>query len=88
MKLSMFTKKESYVEWLTREIEAIRSNGLRIAVAQYERALRGQGKDKWMKFNNTTNEDMWAKHLVWLEGNVKYLQCKIRRYQREIANNS
>ena len=88
MKLAMFTKKESYVEWLTREIEAIRNNGLKTAVAEYEKALRGEGKDAWMNFNKTTSEAAWANHLMWLEGNVKYFQCKIKRYQREIAKNS
>ena len=88
MKLAMFTKKESYVEWLTREIEAIRVNGLKMAVADYEAALRGEGKDHWMKLNNTTNEEMWTRHLIWLEGNIKYFECKIKRYQREIARNS
>ena len=88
MKLAVFTTKESYIDWLTREIEAIRNNGLKMAVNEYERALRGEGKDAWMTFHKTNDEKMWATHLMWLEGNVKYFKCKIKRYQREIAKNS
>ena len=88
MNLAMFSTKESYVEWLIREVEAIRNNGLRMAIDEYEKAIRGEGKDKWMKLNNTTNEEMWNKHLYWLEGNIRYFKCKIKKYQREIAKNS
>ena len=88
MKLAIFTTKESYVTWLTNEIEAIRKHGLRQAKEEYEAALRGEGKEKWMNFNKTTDEGIWNRHLNWLRGQVEYLERKIRKYQREIAKNS
>lgn len=44
MKLAMFTTKESYVEWLIREVEAIRNNGLKMAINEYERPFEGNVK--------------------------------------------
>ena len=88
MKLAAFTTKESYVTWLNNEIEAIRKNGLRMAKEEYEKALNGEGKERWMSFNNTTNEEHWNLHLNWLKDQVEYLERKIKKYQREIAKNS
>lgn len=87
MKLGMFTEKESYIAWLEREIEAIRNNGLKQAKKEYEAALRGEGKEWWMRFNNATSEDVWERHLLWLRNRVEHLEGKIEKYQREIAKN-
>lgn len=88
MKLSMFTTKESYVAWLENEIEAIRKNGLKAANEQYELALAGVGKESWMRFNHTRDEEVWEQHLNWLKGRVEYLEKKIKKYQKEIAKHS
>ena len=88
MKLAMFTTKESYIAWLNNEIEAIRNNGLRQAKEEYEKALRGEGKESWMRLNNTDNEYAWNHHLSWLRGQVEYHEKKIKKYQSEIAKNS
>lgn len=88
MKLAVFTTKESYVTWLSNEIEAIRNHGLKQATEEYEAALRGEGKEKWMSFNKTTDEEIWNLHLNWLKDQVKYLERKIKKYQREIVKNS
>ena len=85
MKLPVFTTKESFIEWHQREIEAIRNNGLRMAIEDYERAIRGESKEKWMKFNNTSDESVWEAHIDWLRDQVSYLQNKIKRYERKIA---
>lgn len=88
MKLAMFTTKESYVIWLKNEIEAIRKNGLKQAREMYEAALRGEGKENWMRFNKTTDEEVWSRHLIWLREQIEYMEKKIKKYQREIAKNS
>ena len=88
MKLAVFTTKEDLVNWYQNEIEAIRNNGLKNAREMYEAALRGEGKENWMKLNNTTDEGMWNHHLRWLREQIAYLERKIRNYQREIAKNS
>lgn len=85
MKLAMFTTKESLVTWYKNEIEAIRNNGLRQAKEEYEAALQGEGKEWWMRWNNTTDEEVWNRHLEWMREQVEYLERKIRKYQREIA---
>ena len=88
MKLAAFTTKESYVTWLNNEIEAIRNNGLYHAEEAYESALKGEGKDFWLRLNNITDneEEAWNSQLNWLKGNVEYLNRKIKRYQRELLN--
>ena len=88
MKLGMFTTKEALVNWYQNEIEAIRNNGLKNAKEMYEAALKGEGKEEWMAFNNTTDEGMWNRYLAWLKDQIKYLENKIKKYQREIAKNS
>ena len=88
MKLGVFTTKEELVNWYTNEIEAIRNNGLKLAREMYEAALKGEGKESWMKFNNTTDEAVWIHHLRWLKNQVKYHERKIKKYEREIAKNS
>lgn len=88
MKLATFTTKETYVIWLKNEIEAIRNNGLKQAQEMYEAALRGEGKEKWMSLNNTTDEEVWNRHLCWMKGQIEVLEKKIKKYQREIAKNS
>lgn len=88
MKLAMFTTKESYINWLKNEIEAIRNNGLKRAKEMYEAALKGEGKESWMSFNKTTSEEVWNSHLSWLREQVEYPERKIRKYQREIVKNS
>ena len=90
MKLAMFTTKEALVAWYEREIEAITKNGLRQAREDYENALKGIGKEKWLTMNNCSvnNEEIWQQHLDWLRGQVKYMERKIRKYQRQIVKNS
>lgn len=90
MKLAMFTTKESLVNWHKNEIEAIRNNGLKMAKEEYEAALRGEGKEWWMRWNNIpeTEEEHWNRHLDWLREQVEYLERKIRKYQRVIAKHS
>lgn len=90
MKLAMFTTKEGFVKWHEREIEAIRSHGLKQAKERYEMALRGEGKEAWLKMNNATidsegADEMWARYLNYLKGEVAYLERKIRKYERAIA---
>lgn len=85
MTLATFTTKESFITWMENEIEAIRNNGLKNAKEAYETALRGEGKEAWMRLNNTTDEKAWNRHLSWLREQVEYLEKKIRKYQREIA---
>lgn len=86
----MFTTKESLIAWYNGEIEAITNNGLRQAKENYENALKGIGKEKWMRFNNIseTNEEAWQMHLNWLKDQVRYLERKIKKYQKEIVRNS
>lgn len=90
MKLAMFTTKESYVRWLKNEIEAIRKHGLRQAIEEYESALKGETKERWMRFNNIPleNEEAWNQHLNWLRGTVEDIEKKIKKYEREIIKNS
>lgn len=88
MKMSMFTTKESYIAWLENEIKAIRENGLKMAKKEYELALAGNGKESWMRFNKTDDEQVWGHHLNWLRGRVEYLEKKIKKYQKEIAKHS
>ena len=90
MKIAMFTTKEAFVEWHQREIEAIRKNGLKFAKEQYEKALRGEGKEAWLKWNNASidsegADEMWAHYLDYLKGDVAYLERKIKKYERAIA---
>ena len=84
MKLSMFTTKESRIAWLETEIEAIRNNGLKMAKNEYELALAGHGKEDWMRLNKTTCEEAWYQHLLWMKDQIKYLEKKVRKYQKEI----
>jgi hypothetical protein len=90
MKIPVFTTKESLIAWYEREIEAITNNGLRQAKEDLEKALNGEYRRAWMKFNNIdeSNDEIWEQHLDWLRGNVKYLENKIKRYQRIISKNS
>ena len=87
MKLATFTTTEDRVTWYQNEIEAIRNNGLKNAKEAYETALRGEGKESWMRLNNTTDEEMWNRHLGWMREQIEHLERKIRKYQREIAKN-
>ena len=89
MKLAMFTTKDSLVAWYQREIEAIRNNRLKAARYQYEAALRGEGKETWMKFNNIPldDEEAWNNQVNWLAGQVECLERKIKKYQRIITQN-
>ena len=84
MKLSMFTTKESRITWLENEIKAIRENGLKMAKEQYELALTGNGKESWMRLNKTNCEEAWYQHLLWMKDQIKYLERKIRKYQKEL----
>lgn len=90
MKIPVFTTKESLVAWYEKEIEAITNNGLRQAKEDLEKALNGESRKAWMKFNNIdeSNDEVWEQHLIWLRGNVAYLERKIKKYQRIIAKNS
>ena len=90
MKLGMFTTKEALVNWYQNEIEAIRNNGLKNAREEYEAALKGEGKEWWMRWNHIpeTEEERWNSHLDYLKDQVEYLERKIRKYQRVIAKNS
>lgn len=90
MKLGIFTTKEALVNWYQNEIEAIRNNGLKMAKKEYEAALKGEGKESWMRMNNIpeTEEEYWNRYLNYLKGQVEYLERKIRKYQRVIAKNS
>lgn len=90
MKIPVFTTKESLVAWYEREIESIRNNGLKQAKEDLEKALKGESRKTWMKFNNIdeSNNEIWEQHLDWLRGNVAYLERKIKKYQRIIAKNS
>ena len=87
----MFTTKEGYITWLQNEIEAITNNGLKMALEDYERAITGEGKEKWFEFNNLSNatEDTrqyaWNSHIAFCQDQVKYMRRKIKKYEREIS---
>ncbi len=87
MRIPVFTTKESFILWHEREIEAMTKNGLRQAKEEYESALKGVGRQAWLDLNHIPAEDadeMWSHKLQYLADSIRYIERKIKRYQKKI----
>lgn len=86
MKLGMFRDAQSLAEWHRREADAIEANGLRQAKEALAKA-RVDGCAAFFNMNPWIAEEHKAaeaeKHLKWLEGQVKYLEGRVRKHRRE-----
>lgn len=84
MKLSMFNTKEERTEYLLNMAKAIEDNGLRIAKKNLEDAKKGIGKEEFIKVNKPIDPDAeWMKYIIWLIGDVEYLEKKVRRLRKQ-----
>lgn len=85
MKIAVQVSKEEYIRWRQNEIEAIKKNGLALAKQRLEEA----DKSGWLKMNHIKEgteiaELAWLEQLKWMQGQVKYIEKIIRKYEKEI----
>lgn len=85
MKLGVFTTAKSFAEWHNREADAIEANGLRVAKEDLARAKADNGAD-FLAMNPAIPDEYKtqavAHHIEWLEGHVKYLERKVKKYRK------
>lgn len=88
MKMSLFNSAEQFADYSYKQAELIENNGLRIAKELYYKALEGEGKNDFLRTNNIpidtdAAQRVWEQHIEWLEGDINYLEKKVRKYRRD-----